>query len=176
MKDRIRTLRNHFALSQEQFGEKINKTTSFVSTVETGRCGLSQSTFDTVCRVFGVNEEWLRTGTGEMLIKPTPAIDKEQIGGRVKEVRERLGLSQRNFADLIGFHKNQVGNVELGKSIPSEEFLISIAKKFNISISWLKTGEGEMKITGDPVDARLIEWLRKNPEIARELRIRGGLD
>jgi len=28
----------------------------------------------------------------------------------------------------------------------------------------------------DPVDDKLIEWLRRNPEIARELRIRGGLD
>jgi len=26
------------------------------------------------------------------------------------------------------------------------------------------------------VDDGLIEWLRRNPEVARELRIRGGLD
>ena len=43
----------------------------------------------------------------------------------------------------------------------------------NVSYLWLRTGEAEER---DPVDDRLIEWLRRNPEVARELRIRGGLD
>ena len=44
---------------------------------------------------------------------------------------------------------------------------------------WLETGEADER---DPVDDRLdrlyrlIEWLRLNPEIARELRIKAGLD
>ena len=127
MKDRFKDIRKHFALTQEQFAKKINKTSSFVSTVETGRCGLSPATVDTLCSVFGVNEEWLRTGIGEMFVSSVPAVDKYSIGGRMKDVRKRAGLTQAEFGDRIGFHKNQVYNVETGKSIPSGDYISSVA-------------------------------------------------
>lgn len=126
-KDRFKAIRKHFALTQEQFAKRINKTSSFVSTVETGRCGISSSTFDTVCSVFGVNDEWLRTGSGEMLVSPMAAVDKSTIGNRMKDVRKKAGLTQQEFADKIGFHKNQIYNVEVGKSIPSDDYISSVA-------------------------------------------------
>lgn len=173
MKDRIKAIRNHFALSQEQFAKKISKTTSFISTAETGRCGLSDSTILTICSIFDVNEEWLRTGTGEMLVQSSPAVDRSAIGGRVREIRKRQGLTQQQFADRIGFHKNQVYNVENGKSRPSDEFLSAVSREFMVGFDWLNTGEADEK---DPVDERLIEWLRRNPDIARELRLKAGLE
>lgn len=176
MKDRFKAIRKHFALTQEQFAKRINKTSSFVSTVETGRCGLSPATFDTICRVFGVNEEWLRSGTGEMLVSPMAAVDKSTIGNRMKDVRKKAGLTQQEFADKIGFHKNQVYNVEVGKSIPSDDYISSVATIFQVSVSWLKTGEGKMSAATPEVDDRLLEWLKNNPDVIRELRMRGGLD
>lgn len=176
MKERIKAIRAHFALTQEQFAKRINKTSSFISTVETGRCGLSEETVETICRVFGVKEAYLRDGIGEMLLTPSAAIDKSLIGGRIKEVRRRTKLSQQAFADQIGFHKNQVYNVETGKSIPSEEFISAVALKCRIRASWIRTGEGEMTAPQNLVDEKLIEWLRNNPEVARELRVRSGLD
>ena len=176
MKDRFKAIRKHFALTQEQFAKKINKTTSFISTVETGRCGISSSTFETVCSVFGVNDEWLRAGSGEMLVSPMAAVDKSTIGSRMKDVRKKAGLTQQEFADKIGFHKNQIYNVEVGKSIPSYDYISSVAAEFQVSVSWLKTGEGEMSAATPEVDAGLLEWLKKNPDVIRELRMRGGLD
>ena len=175
MKERFKAIRKHFALTQEQFAKKINKTTSFVSTVETGRCGLSSLTVDTVCSVFGVNEEWLRNGTGEMFASPVAAVDKSTIASRMKIVRKVAGLTQQEFADRIGFHKNQVYNVEAGKSIPSDDYISSVAMKFQVSVSWLKTGEGAINAVPE-IDDMLLEWLRKNPDVIRELRIRSGLD
>ena len=68
MKERIKAIRAHFALTQEQFAKRINKTSSFISTVETGRCGLSEETVETICRVFGVREAYLRDGIGEIRV------------------------------------------------------------------------------------------------------------
>ena len=42
-----------------------------------------------------------------------------------------------------------------------------------MSVDWLRTGGTDEK---DPVDDRLIEWPRMNPGVARELRIKAGLD
>ena len=90
-----------------------------------------------------------------------------------KRCRKKAGLTQAEFGDRIGFHKNQVYYVEVGKSIPSDGFIAAVSREFRVSYSWLRTGEANER---DPVDDRLIEWLRRNPEVARELRIRGGLD
>mgnify|MGYP002625383593 CR=1 FL=1 len=175
MKDRIKTIRRHYALTQAQFAKKIGKTSGFISNIENGRCSLSDSTIRSVCSAFGVNEQWLRDGSGAMFIegKENAAADKAGIGSRVREVRNRAGLTQAEFGKQVGFHRNQVCNIETGKSVPSEAFLAAVSRQFKVGIDWLVTGQGESK---DPVDDRLIDWLRKNPELARELRIRGGLD
>ena len=91
---------------------------------------------------------------------PATAVDKTIIGGRVKEVRKEAGLTQAEFGARIGYHKNQVCNVEVGKSIPSDGFLAAVSREFKVSVDWLRTGDADER---DPVDDRLIEWLRENP-------------
>ena len=66
-----------------------------------------------------------------------------------------------------------MSNDESGKYIPLNRFLARVGEKFMVSVDWLRTGESDER---DPVDDRLIEWLRENPDFAREIRIRGGLD
>lgn len=105
--------------------------------------------------------------------KDIEIVNKGLIGSMIREVRQGKELTQAEFGERIGFHKNQVYNVENGKSIPSDEFLVAVSRKFNVGYLWLRNGDSDER---DPVDDRLIEWLRKNPDVARELRIRGSLD
>lgn len=139
--------------------------------MENGKSGLSDTTIALICSESSIREEWLRDGLEPMFLpeKGAEIVDKEMIGPRIREVRKGEGLNQAEFGERIGFHKNQVYNVENGKSIPSDEFLSAVSREFNFSYLWLRTGEAEER---DPVDDRLIEWLRRNPEIARELRRR----
>lgn len=186
MKDRIRQLRANLALSQEQFAKRIGRTKGYISNIENGHAGMSSSTVSSICTAFAVREEWIRYGSGAMfsssegaeednagLVNSVSPITTEGIARRVRDIRKRAGLTQTEFAQRIGCHKNQVSNVESGKYIPSDRFLTSIAREFKVGMDWLRTGQADER---DPVDDRLIEWLRKNPDIARELRIRGGLD
>ena len=140
---------------------------------------MSDTVLQTVSSIFGVNYEWLKTGKGYMFVsgEEKSAVDKEKMGERIKNVRKRSGLTQEEFADRIGFHKNQVHYVEVGKSYPSDDFLWKVSSRFNISIDWLKTGTGDMAVEPiDRVDEELINWLRQHPEVVNELRARGGLD
>jgi len=66
MGERVKELRKALGLSGEKFGEKIGVTRSAISDIERGRNGLSDSNIIAICREFNVNEEWLRTGMGEM--------------------------------------------------------------------------------------------------------------
>ena len=66
MNERIRELRIMLGLSQEDFGAKIGlKSKASVSKIEKGVNGTTDQTIKSICREFGVDEAWLRTGTGE---------------------------------------------------------------------------------------------------------------
>lgn len=66
MKDRIREVREHFGLSMEKFGSRIGIGKASISLLESGKNNPSVQTIALICREFGVNETWLRTGEGEM--------------------------------------------------------------------------------------------------------------
>lgn len=68
MKDRIRTVRQQKGLSQGEFAERLNLSRNFISLVENGSRDASDRTVADICRLFDVNEDWLRTGNGEMFV------------------------------------------------------------------------------------------------------------
>ena len=69
MNERLKMLRKTLKLSGEKFGEKIGVKRSAISDLETGRNNLSEQMLLAICREYNVNEEWLRTGEGEMFIE-----------------------------------------------------------------------------------------------------------
>ena len=77
MGERVRELRKTLGLSGEKFGEKIGLKRNSLSQIETGKNNLSEQNILAICREFNVNEEWLRTGTGEMFKDMT--LDEEII-------------------------------------------------------------------------------------------------
>lgn len=64
--ERIKLVRKEKGLSLEEFGSKICMGKSAVSRIENGINGTTDQTIRSICREFGVNERWLRTGEGEM--------------------------------------------------------------------------------------------------------------
>ena len=69
MNERIKLLRKTLKLSGEKFGEKLGVKRSAISDLETGRNNLSEQMLLAICREYNVNEEWLRTGEGDMFIE-----------------------------------------------------------------------------------------------------------
>lgn len=68
---RIKKLRKVLDLTQQEFAERIGSVQNTITGYETGRRGPSNQVVTLICREFGVNEAWLRTGDGEMFIKRT---------------------------------------------------------------------------------------------------------
>lgn len=65
--EQIKKLRKHFDLTQREFGERIGVKPNTIGTYEIGRNEPIDAVVSLICREFGVNEKWLRTGEGEML-------------------------------------------------------------------------------------------------------------
>lgn len=68
MNERLKQLRQYLQLSQKEFGDKIFITQNHVSSLESGRRTVPERTLKIICSTFGVNEEWLKTGEGEMMV------------------------------------------------------------------------------------------------------------
>lgn len=76
MNTRIKKLRKALDLTQREFGERIGIKSNTVTMIEKGR-NTSEQTIQAICREFRVNEEWLRTGEGEMFQpEPRDALDE----------------------------------------------------------------------------------------------------
>lgn len=66
MKERLKQLRKVLDLNQKSFGEPLHLSGNGISNYEQGARPLTDRTIADICRVYNVNEEWLRTGNGEM--------------------------------------------------------------------------------------------------------------
>ena len=68
-------------------------------------------------------------------------MDLQQVGGRIKELREQLGLKQGELAKSLGVHQTQISEVEAGNRKPSFEVLIFLSDNCNVSIDKILRGD-----------------------------------
>lgn len=71
MKERLKKLRKTLDLTQQEFADRIGSARDNIAGYETGRRNPSVAVISLICTKFNVNEEWLRTGNGEMFIELT---------------------------------------------------------------------------------------------------------
>lgn len=65
MKDRIKKIRQDAGVTQAEFAESLGLSRIMVAHVETEKAIFSDRSMKDICRIYGVNEDWLRTGEGE---------------------------------------------------------------------------------------------------------------
>jgi transcriptional regulator with XRE-family HTH domain len=65
--ERIKMFRKSKKLSQKQFALSLGVTQSGVSYMEQDGSTVSDASIKTICSVYGLNEEWLRSGTEPMV-------------------------------------------------------------------------------------------------------------
>ena len=66
--ERIKEARKYLGLTLEKFGEKLGVGKTAISKLEKGERNLTDQMVKSICREFSINEEWLRTGSGNMRI------------------------------------------------------------------------------------------------------------
>ena len=96
--ERIKVLRKEKNLSMEDFGSVIGMGKSAVSRIENGVNGTTDQTIRSICREFGVNEQWLRTGEGEMF-EQTRASVLDRLSTEYDLSREQRSVIEA-FLDL----------------------------------------------------------------------------
>lgn len=69
MNERIKEWRKALGLTQQEMAEKLGIKRNTIAQYEIGRNPPTDTVITLMCRAFDVNEEWLRTGEGEMFIQ-----------------------------------------------------------------------------------------------------------
>lgn len=67
---------------------------------------------------------------------------------RIKQVRKSQNLTQTAFGDIIGVKGNTITNYETGLRNPTDAVIKSICREFGVSEEWLRTGNGDMFVSG----------------------------
>lgn len=81
--NRIKQIRNAVDKTQQSFADDIGLKRNTIANYEIGNVVPSDRTISDICREFHVNENWLRTGEGEMF---TAVTRKEEIASFVGNV------------------------------------------------------------------------------------------
>lgn len=92
MKERIKMLRQHTKLTQQKFADKLGLKRQTIAAYETGIIEPSDSTLLLMCKVFGINDEWLRWGTGNMRDIPTDDYTKISVDIDKNDPRARKAI------------------------------------------------------------------------------------
>ena len=72
MNERIKQIRIKLGLSQDEFGRRLGVTRGAITNIELNKVDPKPLFVNLICREFGVNEIWLRTGEGDMFDPVTP--------------------------------------------------------------------------------------------------------
>ena len=65
------------------------------------------------------------------------------VGDRIRKIRDKTGLTQTGFGELVGLEQRTISDYERGVSQPGVGRLYLIAEKFNVNPKWLINGVGE---------------------------------
>ncbi|MEN1968365.1 helix-turn-helix domain-containing protein [Lentibacillus sp. N15] len=69
------------------------------------------------------------------------------IGKRIKQARLNKGLTQQQLADMCGFTKGLISQIENGKTSSAVATLSKIAKKLEVPLSWMLEDSPQNKLT-----------------------------
>lgn len=64
-----------------------------------------------------------------------------KVGARLRELRNRKGLTQAALGNLVGVGQSTIGNIESGFSNPSWELALALAKTLDVTLDDLAASQ-----------------------------------
>lgn len=106
---RIASLRKSMSMTQEEFANAICMSRSNISNIEKDRFTITDRVIVNICTRFGANEEWLRTGSGEMFRTVSPDEDLMTLFGQLlaKDAPEIAKIKKRLILELLKLDDQQ---------------------------------------------------------------------
>lgn len=109
MHERIKQLRKQLKINQSEFGSRIGISRDTIANIEGNRIEIKDIYVLSICKEFNVNEDWLRTGEGEMFNQSDEDEELAAIVGRVlagedefrKALYRQIGTCDQKYIDML---------------------------------------------------------------------------
>ncbi len=98
MNKRLKEIRKHFGLTQQELADKLSVNFNSVSQWERGVSNITDRVVNQICTLFNINKEWFVNGTGDML-------NKSEDEKYVESFCESNGLSELEKGILMQYIK-----------------------------------------------------------------------
>jgi transcriptional regulator with XRE-family HTH domain len=87
------------------------------------------------------------------------------INQRIKEIREKLKLNQRDFSELLSLSSGYISGVEINLRSANDRLIKLIVSQFGVNEDWLRSGNGEMLAANqkDEKAARIVSLFNDLP-------------
>ncbi|HBG1534364.1 TPA: helix-turn-helix domain-containing protein [Clostridioides difficile] len=127
-------------MKQSELVKKAGIPKSALSSYISGKYKPKQDNIYKIAKALDVNEAWLMGCDVEM--ERTEDLNKnKEIGKRIKDARENLGLTLKDIAECVGVAVSTIQRYEKGEiSQLKLPVLASIAKALNVDLTWITNG------------------------------------
>jgi len=167
---RIRAVRSHAGLRQDEFGAKIGISANRLSEIEHDKGGTNAVVLIAICKIFPVNPEWLLAGSGEMLKSTEPSVErKDDISDRLHTLErqmERFGGGGRGRTPLENLLRIPLYSSAVPAGMP-DPATGDVEEYLDMPASWTRGKKNiyALKVNGDsmidigimPGDTLLVE-------------------
>lgn len=72
------------------------------------------------------------------------------LPSRLKAARRQRDIKRRPLADAAGIAPSTVGDIEMGRQVPTVGKIAQLATALSVSAAWLGFGIGELQVEGRP--------------------------
>lgn len=81
------------------------------------------------------------------------------ISERLKNLRENKGITQTQLAKLLSLTRSSINGWEMGTSIPSTQYIVELAKIYNVTTDYILGMDARNIIAADDLSGEEIRAL-----------------
>jgi len=134
----LKRIRESYELTQREIAKILHISKSSYNYFETGEHIIPLKHLNNFCNTFRVSMDYVCKLTKTNIpISKKHKLKKKEIGLRLKQVRLKNKLTQKELADILNTTQSNISSYENGKTLILTAFLYNYAKHFNVSLDYL---------------------------------------
>lgn len=176
--NKIKQLRKEAGFTQESLGKKLGVVKQTISSWENNISEPNSETLSALSELFGVSIAQLYDHAISNIDYANYKIDTPEFvldfKMRVRDLMAEQRMSENEFAQRTGFHKEEKDDFLYGNKMPSIEDLIKIARALNVSVDYLLNISRRKRIS--PEEEMLLQsFNRCDDECKKYLLAKAGV-
>lgn len=165
--NRIKELREALGMTQEKFSERIGLARNSVANYEIGRRAPTNAVLVSICREFNVNENWIRTGEGEIFNEEVISLDEYAKQNNFDEteieiIKVIMSIPKVEREKIINKMKDIFMKPVMKESLPDEQ----TSKKINLIMgNYEGVTEASKEELTAAIESKLIKKIPDRPSV-----------